>query len=88
MRHAVTGPVAQPTGALCQPGGMSHERQDFFTPGSTGQLVAASIVALCGAFLLATAVVDANTLRAVVAGLQTAAGTYLVVWHLRRRNGR
>lgn len=66
-------------------GSMADEKRAFRTPGSTGQIVAATIVALCGIVLCVRAAGDGDVVPAVVAAIQAVAGTYLVVWHTRVR---
>jgi hypothetical protein len=64
---------------------MVEQKRTFRTPGSVGQVVAASILGLCGIYLCVSAVLNENVVPAVVAAVQSASGLYLVVWHVRAR---
>lgn len=57
----------------------------MFTPGSTTQIVAGAVVALCGLYLCVSAALDERVLSAVVAAAQFAVGSYLAWWNLRER---
>lgn len=60
----------------------------MFTPGSTTQIVAGAVVALCGLFLCVSAALDERVFSAVVAAAQFAVGAYLASWNLRERRRR
>lgn len=64
---------------------MVEQKRSFRTPGSAGQIVAASIVGFCGIYLCATAVLDENVVLALVTAVQATSGLYLLVWHVRER---
>jgi hypothetical protein len=53
---------------------MVEQKRTFRTPGSVGQVVAASILGLCGIYLCVSAVLNENVVPAVVAAVQSASG--------------